>query len=239
MATCPVIVWLWFIPAHIVWINFIVYGTKHQAGLETSSAFRAALTPGTVAPAVARGLSLYRQVVLILYPWVWLLADELNDEGFRGGTLGMEELWGQVTLRAMVIVHNRASYLQRSAEVDCPVPIQVILPSHVLDSKEVSAGLNLLNSDACGSHRDYEDLIVTFGEAGHIKSALHTIAGAAISSTLQALVFLLGRFQHVITANSLANSLYTNIPLARFTGSPIYHCFLVPVVEVLSLGNTV
>lgn len=34
MATCPVIVWLWFVPAHIVWINFIVYGTKHQAGLE-------------------------------------------------------------------------------------------------------------------------------------------------------------------------------------------------------------
>lgn len=35
MATRPVVVWLWFIPAHIVWINFIVYGAKHQAGLET------------------------------------------------------------------------------------------------------------------------------------------------------------------------------------------------------------
>lgn len=35
MATRLVVVWLWFIPAHIVWINFIVYGTKHQAGLET------------------------------------------------------------------------------------------------------------------------------------------------------------------------------------------------------------
>lgn len=37
----------------------------------------------------------------------------------------------------------------------------------------------------------------------------------------------------------LTNSLYTDIPLARFTGSPIYHSFLVPVVEVFSLGNTV
>lgn len=35
MATRPVVVWLWLIPAHIVRINFIVYGTKHQAGLET------------------------------------------------------------------------------------------------------------------------------------------------------------------------------------------------------------
>lgn len=38
---------------------------------------------------------------------------------------------------------------------------------------------------------------------------------------------------------NLANSFYTNIPLARFTGSPIYHCFFVPVVEVFSLGDTV
>lgn len=38
---------------------------------------------------------------------------------------------------------------------------------------------------------------------------------------------------------NLTNSLYTDISLAGFTGSPIYHCFLVPVVEVFSLGNTV
>lgn len=38
---------------------------------------------------------------------------------------------------------------------------------------------------------------------------------------------------------NLTNSLYTDVPLARFTGSPIYHSFLVPVVEVFSLGNTV
>lgn len=58
----------------------------------------------------------------------------LNDEGFCGGTPGMEELWGQITLRATVVVHNCASHLQRSAEVDCPMPVQIILPLHVLDS---------------------------------------------------------------------------------------------------------
>lgn len=61
-------------------------------------------------------------------------ATYLNDEGFCGGTLGMEELWGQITLRATVIVHNRASYVQCSAEVNGPMPVQIILPSYILDS---------------------------------------------------------------------------------------------------------
>lgn len=43
----------------------------------TSSTFGAALTPGTVAPAVTGGLSLHGQVVLVLHAWVRLLADEL------------------------------------------------------------------------------------------------------------------------------------------------------------------
>lgn len=129
--------------------------------------------------------------------------------------------------------------MQSSAEVNGPMPIQVIFPSHVLDSQKVPAGHNLLNLDAGGSHGDDKDLIVPFGKVGHIKSALHTIASAAVSSTLQALVLLLGRFQYVIAAHGLTNSLYADIPPARFTGSPIYHSFLVPVVKVFSLGNTV
>lgn len=62
--------------------------------------------------------------------------------------------------------------------------IQIIIPLHILDSHKVPAGHNLLDLDAGSSHRDDEDLIVPFGEVGYIKSALHIIAGAVISSAL-------------------------------------------------------
>jgi len=58
----------------------------------------------------------------------------LNDKGLCGGAPGVEDLWSQIPLRAAVVVHNRASYVQCSAEVNCPVPVQIVLPSHVLDS---------------------------------------------------------------------------------------------------------
>lgn len=61
-------------------------------------------------------------------------ASHLNDEGFCGRTPGVEELWGHITLGATVIVKHRACHLQCPAEVNCPMPIQVIFPSHVLDS---------------------------------------------------------------------------------------------------------
>lgn len=61
-------------------------------------------------------------------------ASHLNDQGFCGGTPGVEELWGHVTLGATVVVQHRAGHLQRPAEVNGPVPVQVILPSHILDS---------------------------------------------------------------------------------------------------------
>lgn len=61
-------------------------------------------------------------------------ASHLNDEGFCGGAPGVEELWGQVPLGGTVVVQHRAGHPQCPAEVNRPVPIQVILPSHVLDS---------------------------------------------------------------------------------------------------------
>lgn len=119
-------------------------------------------------------------------------ATYLNDEGFRGGTPGMEELWGQITLRATVIVHNCASYVQCSAEVNGPMPVQIILPSHVLDSwtnpcarEEKAVNLHTYNPIPGSTYHMTEPALDFQGIGNPQSSQLHHLNPCSFTSTLQ------------------------------------------------------
>lgn len=63
----------------MVRIGLVVDGAEYQAGLVTSTAFSAAVTPGAVAPTKASARVVHGQVVLVVYSGVGFLDDELDD----------------------------------------------------------------------------------------------------------------------------------------------------------------
>lgn len=104
----------------------------------------------------------------------------------------MEELWGQITLRATVIVHNCASYVQCSAEVNGPVPVQIILPSHVLDSwtnpcarEEKAVNLHTYNPIPGSTYHMTEPALDFQGIGNPQSSQLHHLNPCSFTSTLQ------------------------------------------------------
>lgn len=55
----------------------------------------------------------------------------LDDQGLRGGTPGPQPLGNQLPLSAAFILQDRAGCRQRPSRLNCPAPVEVVLPASI------------------------------------------------------------------------------------------------------------
>lgn len=170
---------------------------------------------------------------------IWLLADQLNNKGFSGGATANDGFRDIVTLSSSLIVQHSSSNRCRPGKLNYPVAIEVVLTTQVLDSKVVACGHRFSDADGGGSNRDDEHLVVASWQVAYREAVLDSVAGLSVTPTLQAGVFLLRRLQHIVTAQTLADSINTNIPASWVAGRTINHRAAVTIEKVFSSWHAV